>query len=424
VIVIAITGCGKKGPPLPPIVRVPRPPSELTAARRGDTVTLQFSVPTANSDGSRPANVDHVDVYAFSGPDVKDEVLFKANPRIASVKVKAPKDPDLAVEEDEPAADMEPPEGAGLEQGATARVDEDLTPESSQPLKVRNSQKPQKGGASPVDDKSPHPLIGAPRALPSRTYVAVSVNKRGQRGPMTPRVQVPLVPAPPPPGQPAISYDEAGINLTWPPAQGVASIRGSAGTAEHAETPLLPSRLVGYVEPSIGYNVYELPPKPDPGAMPPPADAPKPAAKRLTDAPTENLHYEDARMTWGAERCYAVRTLERYGEMSIESAEAPAVCVTLVDTFPPAAPKGLQSVATEGIVSLIWQANTEKDLDGYIVLRGRTADDLAPITASPIHDTAYKDEVPSGSHFFYAVRAVDKAGNASKPSNIEEATAR
>jgi hypothetical protein len=129
-------------------------------------------------------------------------------------------------------------------------------------------------------------------------------------------------------------------------------------------------------------------------------------------------------MAWGAERCYAVRTVERYGDMDVESTDAPTVCVKLVDTFPPEAPKALQSVATQGAVSLIWQANAEKDLDGYIVLRGKTADDLAPITPSPIHDTAYKDEVPSGSHFFYAVKAVDKAGNVSKPSNIEEATAR
>jgi hypothetical protein len=73
---------------------------------------------------------------------------------------------------------------------------------------------------------------------------------------------------------------------------------------------------------------------------------------------------------------------------------------------------------------LIWQANGEKDLAGYIVLRGTTRDTLAPITPAPIQETAFKDEVASGSHFFYAVKAVDKAGNLSGPSNTEEATAR
>jgi hypothetical protein len=32
--------------------------------------------------------------------------------------------------------------------------------------------------------------------------------------------------------------------------------------------------------------------------------------------------------------------------------------------------------------------------------------------------------VPHGAHYFYVVKAVDKAGNASPPSNREEATAR
>jgi len=160
--------------------------------------------------------------------------------------------------------------------------------------------------------------------------------------------------------------------------------------------------------------------KPDDGK---PAD-PKRAETRLTASPIDEASYTDKRITWGAVRCYAVRTVEKIGTMTIESAEAPSVCVTLADTFPPAAPRGLQSVATAGAVSLIWQPNTEKDLAGYVVLRGATADTLAPITASPIQESAFKDDVPPGSHFFYAIRAVDKAGNASGPSNVEEATAR
>src|ERR1019366_9988111 len=112
-IVLAMTACGKKGPPLPPLVRLPQPPSERTATRRGETVDLQFSVPSVNTDGSRPANVGRVDVYGFSGPNVKDEEVFKRDPRVGSVTVKGPRDPNVVVEEDEPIADMEPPAGAG-----------------------------------------------------------------------------------------------------------------------------------------------------------------------------------------------------------------------------------------------------------------------------------------------------------------------
>src|SRR5207237_6098063 len=65
---IVSSGCGKKGPPLPPLVKVPAPPADFVAVRRGSEVDVQFIVPGANSDGTRPANVERVDVYAFTGP--------------------------------------------------------------------------------------------------------------------------------------------------------------------------------------------------------------------------------------------------------------------------------------------------------------------------------------------------------------------
>jgi predicted small lipoprotein YifL len=403
VVVLAMTACGKKGGPLPPLVRMPRPPAELTATRRGDMVDLRFNVPDANTDGSRPANVQRVDIYAFTGPDVKDEDLVKRQPTIGSVTVKAPKDPDAVVEEDESAADIEPAQGAGLEQGAKARVEETLTARSLAPLEIANKKRAKK--PAPVADV-PRPLLGAPLEIPSRAYVGVSVGTHGRKGPLTPRVRVPLIPAPPPPSSPVVTYDETTITLRWQPAEGMARMQ------EPATGDLLPSRLVGYLQPSVGYNVYEV------GA------AASTAESRLTASPVSEPTYADKRLTWGAERCYAVRAVEKIGDLAVESGAAPRVCTTLVDTFPPAPPKGLQSVATEGAVSLIWQANGEKDLAGYIVLRGTTPDALAPLTKAPIHETAFKDEVAPGSHYFYAVKALDKAGNVSGPSNTEEATAR
>ena len=50
----ASIACGKKGSPLPPLVRVPVPPPDFTAERRGEEVKLQFTVPAVNTDGSRP----------------------------------------------------------------------------------------------------------------------------------------------------------------------------------------------------------------------------------------------------------------------------------------------------------------------------------------------------------------------------------
>lgn len=144
----------------------------------------------------------------------------------------------------------------------------------------------------------------------------------------------------------------------------------------------------------------------------------------MTQTPVEVPAYSDARLAWGEERCYVVRAVERISDLTIESDASPPACVTPADTFPPAAPKGLQSSPLEGAVNLIWDANPEKDVVGYIVLRGPSADSLRPITDGPIQLTTYLDKVPPGERYTYAVKAVDRAGNTSEPSKTVEEAAR
>ena len=80
---------------------------------------------------------------------------------------------------------------------------------------------------------------------------------------------------------------------------------------------------------------------------------------------------------------------------------------------------------SEAAITLIWDANTEKDLRGYIVLRGpASAAELEPVTKEPIQETSFPDKVQSGIRFAYAVRAVDTAGNLSPPSARVEESAR
>src|SRR5262245_1585273 len=100
---IVIGGCGKSGPPLPPLVKLPVAPADSTAERRGAGVDLQFTVPLANTDGTRPANVTRVEVYAVTAPPgMTDDEIVKYGARIASIDVKRPRDPDQAVDPDDP----------------------------------------------------------------------------------------------------------------------------------------------------------------------------------------------------------------------------------------------------------------------------------------------------------------------------------
>jgi hypothetical protein len=130
-------------------------------------------------------------------------------------------------------------------------------------------------------------------------------------------------------------------------------------------------------------------------------------------------------MTWGAKRCYGIRTVATLESLALESEISDAACVTLVDTFPPAPPKAPQAVATEGVISLIWDANTEADLEGYFLLRAvAPGDEMIPVMTAPIKETSFQDPVPPGMRYVYAIQAVDRAGNLSQMSPRTEETSR
>ncbi len=390
-----LPACGHKGPPLPPLIKTPAALADLTAARRGADVDLQFTVPAANTDGTRPANLERVDVYAYTGANaLPDDQLLKAATKVGAVDVKAPRDPDLTTDPADEPDELEALEGAGVDQGAAATLKEALTPGAPTPIAAPAKNVKHR---SLDTTEPPGPLLW-PQKPAVRTYLAVPFGKHGRRGPLSGRVGVPLLPAPAPPSRASIAYTETEITVTWPPPATV--------TAAPSESGLLPAKPIGWSRPRIGYHVYD-------------------GDTRVTKTPVEEPKYVDTRMTWGAERCYTVRTVETVDDLSVESDATPKTCQRLVDTFAPAAPKNLQTVPGEGSISLIWDANEEKDLDGYIVLRGEgDAQTLTRITPAPIKETTFKDTVRPGVRYVYALQAVDKAGNVSPMSDRKEDIAR
>ncbi len=391
-LIAAAVACGQKGPPLPPIVRTPTPPG-LSANRRGATVDLALAVPSANSDGSRPANLTRIDVYAVNGApaSMTDADIMKRGTKVASVAVKAPRDPNAAVEQGEPAENAEPAVGEGLDQGSSTAIAEALTPS------VLESVGPRAGKHD--DDRRTaraQPLVGPPAVTQLRTYVGVGFDKDGRPGSFSKRVSVPLQLSPTPPPRISITYDEKKIVISWKPEN-----------VDTAADDVLPSRSFGPLFPDVTYNLYD--------GM---------TGQRLNDKPIRENGYEDTRMTWGTNRCYLVRAVEMVAALPIESEPTGPTCEMLIDTFPPAAPKGLNAVATEGAINLIWEPNGESDLAGYYVLRAAGSEPLQQITSQPITEASFFDNVRPGVRFTYAVEAVDKAGNVSPPSNSVEETAR
>src|ERR1700758_3750968 len=47
---LMFTACATIGPPRPPSLDLPKPPSDLRASRKGEKVTLTWTIPTATTD--------------------------------------------------------------------------------------------------------------------------------------------------------------------------------------------------------------------------------------------------------------------------------------------------------------------------------------------------------------------------------------
>ena len=78
VLVLPLVGCGKKGAPLAPLLRLPAQVAELTAARAGDAVDLTMLVPTTNVGGDTPADIASLEIYAVTAE--REPVLGDGDP--------------------------------------------------------------------------------------------------------------------------------------------------------------------------------------------------------------------------------------------------------------------------------------------------------------------------------------------------------
>ena len=586
------TACGQKGPPLAPLVFLPRPVSELTAKRIENEVVLQFTVPTLNTDSSAPADLRRIEVYAHTGPLPAPTDFLKYGTLIASLPVKPPplpKAPDVegaagaggatgaagatgatgaagatsaasatgAAGATSAAAEAQTakpdvagvvvaPEAAGtegaraavaaggaksavpdvagnsvpdvagtttprradgqvvpskaepvmIEQGWTTTVRETLTPKHlelgpmppTRPIVIDETEKPV------VVEKIETPGTVNFELAPQRYYVLFGVSdSRNRRGPPAGPIPVPLLEPLTPPEKIDVEYNADAISLMWPArpedvpmtrpvglskaALGLSADDAAAGGSVAPDTPITPGEkpeplpvvdretegtieLFADVETEDTKDVFVAvvppvrpgaKPKPTPALVPQPPARPRfgynlyevaPDAPIAPDAPTAPIApvapinaalltapgFSDPRVEFGVERCYVVRRVEMAGPIAIESAPSSPICVKPVDTFPPAPPKSVQHIAAGNGVTLLWEANTESDLGGYLVLRGEApGDKLSPLTKQPIAETSFLDTtVRRGRTYVYRVVAVDRSTppNQSAPSEPVEETIR
>lgn len=418
-------GCGKRGAPLAPFVRIPAAVSTIAATRLGTNVYVTLTVPATNIDTSIPVDISRIDVYGYTGRVAPRPAQWAVLGTVVATIPVVPPPLDAA------GAPLPPADEAseGALPGTPVTIADTLTPDELI-----------QGPVPPVDPRLPElvplplPGVTTPTVL-RRFYTAIPFSQRGRPGVPGMQAELVLTMLPDPPTDVRVTYAPAALSLAWEPSGGLLGFlldRALSPEPLPFDTlqppgPVVPPPVDASVPPGpTTYNVYrEL--APDPFVLPPAAALPSwrvTAPMALNPAPLTATAIADT-VEFGRARCYTVRA-QRGTVMSEPSAP---VCFTPIDVFPPVAPAGLAAVPSEGGISLLWEPNAELDLGGYLVLRREAGDaTLRQLTDAPIGDARYRDTtVQPGTRYIYSIVAVDTQlplPNVSAQSELVEETAR
>lgn len=354
-----MTGCAQTGPPLPPSLELPKPPTDLRASRKGDRVTLSWSEPTLTTDRQS---------VRYIGPtlvcrSVESEITQCGNP-----------------------AALLPAPPAGPHKAGSAHR--------------RKSASDKPTPLSYTDTLPANMLPADPGA--ELTYAVEVLNRHARGAGLSNRVHLPAVITLPPPSDLSASLNGDGVELTWT----------SAG-----ETQKLFSDLSGKSPGlQLRYRVYRREESSGKDAVAGEVSLGESGVVHFTDS---GFEWEKTYLY----RVTAVTIVKRADrEVQVEGEDSAPVRVVAHDVFPPSVPTGLQAAYSgEGqkpFIDLIWAPVTSADLAGYNVYRSSSAGEkMVKVNSELVKSPAYRDSaVESGKSYTYSVSAVDVRGNESRRS--------
>lgn len=369
----SLLGCGTPGVPLPPSLDLPQPVQDLRASRKGDTVTLFWTVPRQTTDRT---NIR----------------LRRLGPtRVCrSMTVAMTECTDQVKEVDTPAL------VAAGEAAAEAKAKASASASNKKP-------QPSPAKAVPIPASATDTI---PQSLEQRNptgfvqYAVEILNSRGRSAGLSNQVQVPLAPTLPPPTDLSAGVTADGVVLTF------TGILREPSSPDLSYTCRVYREQKGSTTPVL---VGEL----------------QPSTSPQTQLLDRSLEWQKTYLYWVA----VVTQVQRNGriEGQVEGDSSAPVTVFANDVFPPAVPAGLQavfsSVGQQPYVDLTWAPNTDSDLAGYNVYRREDNGPWTRINSALLATPAYRDgNVAAGRTYFYAITAVDVHGNESVRSpQTEEA---
>jgi hypothetical protein len=366
---LLLAGCAQTGPPRPPSLELPKPPTDLRASRKGNRVTLNWSEPTLTTDRQS---------VRYIGPTL---ICRSLDPEIAACA-----NPAATLPAPAPSAAPKKSRRAAHKSGAPTASTQTYT------------------DALPANLQQQDPSA-------ELTYAVEVLNRNARGGGLSNRVHVSAVVTLPPPSDLSAELTGDGAVLTWTNAgesQNVpANIPGNSPAVQHR------------------YRIYRRDESSGKDAIAGEVPVPVPSSERGP------VHFTDSSFEWEKTYLYRITAVtivkrpESNSEVLVEGDDTPPVRVIAHDVFPPSVPAGLQAAYSgEGqkpFIDLIWAPVTNADLAGYNVFRSETNGAAVKIAvklnSELVKSPSYRDfAVASGKTYTYSVSAVDVRGNESQRS--------
>jgi len=352
-------GCAQTGVPLPPSLVLPKPPSDLRAARKGSFVTLTWSEPTLTTDRETVRSIGPTQVCRA----VKADMTACGNPVGTA------------------AAPLMPTGKSSGKSGAKKKP----TPESYIDTIPSN-----------LESDSPNAEL---------TYAVEVLNRNGRSAGLSNLVQIPAIRTLAPPSDLAAELTDDGVVLTWTNAAGpfLAEAASTESASASASSVQLQFRLRIYRrDEGTGKDSVA-------GEVP------------LTAGPARFLDAIEWEKTYLYRITFVSVITRPSGEIQIEGDDSAPLRVVAHDVFPPSVPAGIEAVYSgEGqkpFVDLIWAPVASADLAGYNVYRSEGNGAAVKVNSELVKGPSYRDTtVSSGKTYSYSVSAVDVRGNESARS--------
>ncbi len=355
-LVLTLSGCGKKGDPMPPLRDVPLRSNDLSVFQQGRLLVLETSYPAVTISGMPLGGIDGLELLELVKPA---------------------------------------PGGAGETEAGEAQVDE------------------AEAGADEADAKVDIPTI---QATELEAGGEVRLALRGvelEAALIGDRIQIRLPLAEELPAEPAIHYfgvrtlkgDETSdysnlvgvIPVEPPPAP--ANLRADA----RPRSVELTWESAAQVE---GFDVFRRQARDRAYGKP---------VKRLAG---DQLSWRDTAVEYGQRYIYTVRAIAKLDPL-IWSAEAGEREVDYDDRFSPPLPKNFVALGERSRVRLRWEASKADDVAGYVIYRREPRrDEFRRLNDDLVTGAEFLDRgLVSGFSYDYRIQAIDQKGNESEPSD-------